>query len=235
MGTLSAASRAQCLRMLDRLEDGGSARTALLQGPPPEGWEWLPPQAGDAPGGIALLQCGERRMAVAPFLPLPADLGSAADLRNFLAAQPIAAVVLLRLGHFACGVSAGTRLLASKVGSHYVMGRHKKGGQSANRFARNREKWIRELFDKAGAALQQCLESADAEIERVVTGGDRIVLKQFLARAQLPQRLAERVLPQRVQVDRPNRGSLEAAVAQLCSVKIWLPPESGAPPADAVE
>src|SRR5437762_13264216 len=56
-----------------------------------------------------------------------------------LAADHVVAALLVRLGGYAVGVFDGERLVASKVGSRFVKGRHKKGGSSANRFRRRRE------------------------------------------------------------------------------------------------
>src|SRR5580765_6966179 len=66
-----------------------------------------------------------------------------------LAADHVVAALLVRLGGYAVGVFEGERLVASKVGSRFVKGRHKKGGSSANRFRRRREEQERALFDAA--------------------------------------------------------------------------------------
>jgi len=47
-----------------------------------------------------------------------------------LAADHVVAALLVRLGGYAVGVFEGERLVASKVGSRFVKGRHKKGGSS---------------------------------------------------------------------------------------------------------
>ena len=49
------------------------------------------------------------------------------------------AALLVRLGGYAVGAFEGERLVASKVGSRFVKGRHRAGGSSANRFRRRRE------------------------------------------------------------------------------------------------
>src|SRR4029077_13523594 len=66
-----------------------------------------------------------------------------------LAADHDVAALLVRLGGYAVGVFEGERLVASKVGSRFVKGRHKKGGSSANRFRRRREQQARELVEAA--------------------------------------------------------------------------------------
>src|SRR5204862_32974 len=66
-----------------------------------------------------------------------------------LDADHVVAALLVRLGGYAVGVFEGERLVASKVGSRFVKGRHKKGGSSANRFRRRREEQARLLLAKA--------------------------------------------------------------------------------------
>jgi peptide subunit release factor 1 (eRF1) len=59
-------------------------------------------------------------------------------LFDALAKDHVVGVLLVRLGGYAAGVFDGERLVASKVGSRFVKGRHKKGGSSAKRCRRRR-------------------------------------------------------------------------------------------------
>ena len=54
-------------------------------------------------------------------------------LLEALDADHVVAALLVRLGGYAVGVFEGERLVASKVGTRFVKGRHRKGGSSANR------------------------------------------------------------------------------------------------------
>jgi hypothetical protein len=85
----------------------------------------------------------------------------------------VVAALLVRLGGYAVGVFEGERLVASKVGSRFVKGRHKKGGSSANRFRRRREEQERALLDKAAETAERVLEPYRDRIEHVALGGDR--------------------------------------------------------------
>src|SRR5690242_10066480 len=82
----------------------------------------------------------------------------------------VVAALLVRLGGYAVGVFEGERLLASKVGSRFVKGRHKKGGSSANRFRRRREEQARAFIDAAVATAERVLEPHRERIERVALG-----------------------------------------------------------------
>ena len=64
-----------------------------------------------------------------------------------LAADHVVAALLVRLGGYAVGVFEGERLVASKVGTRFVKGRHKKGGSSQARFRRRREEQARALVE----------------------------------------------------------------------------------------
>jgi len=89
-----------------------------------------------------------------------------------LAEDHVVAALLVRLGGYAVGVFEGERLVASKVGSRFVKGRHKKGGSSANRFRRRREEQERALLDAATVTAASVLEPHRERIEHVALGGD---------------------------------------------------------------
>src|SRR3954453_22151264 len=85
----------------------------------------------------------------------------------------VVAAVLVRLGGFAVGVFEGERLVASKVGSRFVKGRHKKGGSSSGRFRRRREEQARALLGAAAETAERVLEPYRGRIQHVALGGDR--------------------------------------------------------------
>jgi hypothetical protein len=104
-----------------------------------------------------------------------------APLLDALAEDHAVAVALVRLGGFAFGVFEGERLVASKVGSRFVKGRHRTGGSSANRFRRRREGQERELIAKAADEAARVLNPWQGRIERVAFGGDRTAVRRMLA------------------------------------------------------
>jgi len=108
-----------------------------------------------------------------------------------LARQHTVAAILVRRGGYAVGVFDGERLVASKVGTRFVKGRHKKGGSSANRFRRRREEQERELLDAATATARPVLEPYRDRIEFVALGGDRGAATQVAE--QLPWLTARRL------------------------------------------
>ena len=163
------SSRRRTLSLLRDLEEQGWCRQTLYLRPGLDGLssgglsaepsatqrlrDELRRKLGDGDTGLALFLGWDRALAIVPPLPLTADSaheGAAPSrLVRMLGSDPLVGVVLLRLGRYAVGALRGDRLIASKTGSRYVKSRHRAGGSSQRRFARSRERLIRELFDKA--------------------------------------------------------------------------------------
>jgi hypothetical protein len=101
-----------------------------------------------------------------------------------LDADHVVAALLVRLGGYAAGVFEGERLVASKVGTRFVKGRHKKGGSSSTRFRRRREEQARALLDEAAKTFERVVEPYSVDF--VALGGDRRAVDQVLGRIELP-------------------------------------------------
>jgi Actinobacteria/chloroflexi VLRF1 release factor len=130
------------------------------------------------------------------------------------------AALLVRLGGYAVGTFEGERLVASKVGSRFVKGRHRAGGSSANRFRRRREGQERELVEEAAAEAARVLTPWQGKVERVALGGDRAATRRVLAaRADLAwmQPLA---LERFFAVPQPRRRILDELPYQLYAAKV---------------
>jgi Actinobacteria/chloroflexi VLRF1 release factor len=93
----------------------------------------------------------------------------------------LVAGLLVRLGGYAVGVFEGERLVASKVGTRFVKGKHKKGGSSSNRFRRRRDEQARALIEAAAETAARVLEPWRDRVEHVALGGDRAAVRQVLA------------------------------------------------------
>jgi hypothetical protein len=135
------------------------------------------------------------------------------------------AVLLVRRGGYAAGVFAGTRLVASKVGSRHVQGRTAAGGQSQQRFARRREKQTREAFEAAADVAARILLPHVAGLDAVVTGGDRAAVDHVLADRRLTALAALRDRTggrPHLAVPDPKLAVLEATPATFRAVRITL-------------
>lgn len=160
-------------------------------------------------GAIAILDV--------PFPPLPPG----ADLLDHVTRSRSVGVLLVRRGGFAAGVFAGRQLRASKVGSAYVQSRTKAGGWSQQRFARRRANQARDLYEAAAAIAAQTLLPRLADLDAVITGGDKAGLAYVLADPRLePLRplVENRVLT----VPDPRLAVLASTPEQFLAVRIDL-------------
>ena len=156
-------------------------------------------------GGVVTLH-GADGAVVACDAPFPPVEG---DLLEHVALERTVGVLLVRLGGCAAGVFEGTRLVDSKVDVRLVHGRHRAGGQSANRFARRRAGQARVALTAAADVAVRVLVPRAGDLDAVVLGGDRRALGAVLADPRLAavRSLAvERVL----EVGEPRLKVLEA-------------------------
>jgi hypothetical protein len=174
--------------------------------------------------GSARIELDEAALTITPPFGLEHegeyDVVRAEPLLEALAAEPRVAVLLVRMGGYAVGVFEGERLLASKVGTRFVKGRHKKGGSSSNRFRRRRGEQERELVDAAAAEAARVLEPWRDRVEHVALGGDRGAVSRVLAsRAELAW-LQPLALDRFFDVPEPRLRVLEALPYQLYAAKV---------------
>jgi VLRF1 release factor-like protein len=148
-------------------------------------------------GGSARIETADETLVVSPAFGLEHvaeyDRVELGPLLEALARDRTVAAILVRRGGYAIGVFEGERLVASKVGTRFVKGRHKKGGSSANRFRRRREEQERELLDAATETARAVLEPYRDRIEYLALGGDRGAATEVADRLPwLPDRRLER-------------------------------------------
>jgi len=148
------------------------------------------------------------------------DLVHVEPLLAALAEDHLVAALLVRLGGFAAGVFEGERLVASKVGTRFVKGRHKKGGSSANRFRRRREEQARELAEAAAEVAVTVLEPWRGRAEFAALGGDRAAVDAVLAARPELQWLRERALARFFTVPDPRLRVLERLPYDLYAAEI---------------
>jgi VLRF1 release factor-like protein len=140
-------------------------------------------------------------------------------LFDALAADYVVAVLLVRLGGYAAGVFDGERLVASKVGSRFVKGQHKKGGSSASRFRRRRDEQARALIDDAAEVAARVLEPWRERVEFTALGGDRAAIDRVLAGDPQLGWLAGKALPRFFAVPDPRQAVLERLPYDLYSAE----------------
>ena len=137
-----------------------------------------------------------------------------------LARDRVIAAFLVRLGGYAAGVYEGERLVASKVGTRFVKGRHRKGGSSANRFRRRRDEQARALVEEAAATAHAVLEPWRERIEFAALGGDRTAAAQALAARPELAWLRDRSIPRFFPAPRPRLESLRKLPYDLYAAEV---------------
>jgi hypothetical protein len=145
-----------------------------------------------------------------------------APLLEEIVADHVVGALLVRLGGYAVGVFEGERLVASKVGSRFVKGRHKKGGSSANRFRRRREEQARALVEEAAEVAVTVLAPWRDRVEYAALGGDRTAVDAVLAARPDLIWLRERALARFFTVPEPRRRVLERVPYDLYAVEVQL-------------
>jgi hypothetical protein len=176
------------------------------------------------PGRVTFVGAGGAVDCDPPFPPLAVtgvrDGFDPAPLLDHVGRDRVVGVLLVRLGGYAAGVFSGRRLVASKVGSRQVHGRHRAGGSSQQRFARRREGQARVALEAAADVAARVLLEHRGDLEAVVLGGDRRALAEVLDDVRLrPLRplVVERVLDvpdPRLKVLRATPDAFRATVLQ---------------------
>ncbi len=195
-------------------------------------WDWLPSSAVGSASGLALFTRAvspaqpEPLFALAPPFPITeyGDFPDFKKLEELLKRQWTVAIILLRLGRYSFGIAKDEQLGVHKSGGRHVKNRQRKGGQSASRFVRNREKAIQQLFDAVAEVARSRIAEHEGRVDWLAFGGDRNVILQFMKRLTLPDGLTDRVAPWRVPVERPGIGELERAVTSAWSCRLWERP-----------
>ncbi len=176
-------------------------------------------EVGDSETGAALFIGEERATVVLPPFPIDEDVLAegfeSAPLRELLGRELMVGVVLLRLGRYAVGVLRGEHLSASKTGARHVKNRHRAGGQSQRRFERSRERLVRELYDKACEVVQDVFTPHDKNIDYVLLGGERNVLRDFVQRCRFLSDREGKILSRALDVDRPGMDALEGIAFEV--------------------
>jgi hypothetical protein len=137
-----------------------------------------------------------------------------------LTADHVVAALLVRLGGYAVGAFEGERLVASKAGSRFVKGRHKKGGSSSGRFSRRREEQARALIEEAAEVAARVLEPWRDRVEFAALGGDRAAVSGVLAASPELDWLAERALTRFFTVRDPRQAVLERLPYELYAAEL---------------
>lgn len=131
------------------------------------------------------------------------------------------ALILVRLGQWAIGIFEGEKLLDGQAGTGLVHARHHKGGSSANRFARHREKQMEYFFTRIEGHAREVIEPHFKKLDHILYGGARDTLLRMQKQCHFFESLAGRVVNRLLDVREPRRSSLEEAVQQAFTSTVF--------------
>jgi hypothetical protein len=175
-------------------------------------------------GGSVRIELDEAVLTVTPPFGLEHeaeyDVVRAGPALDELARDRLVAVLLVRMGGFVAGVLDGERVVASKVGTRFVKGRHKKGGSSSNRFRRRRGEQERELVDAAAAETARVLGPWRDRVGHAALGGDRGAVARVLGSRPDLAWIEPLAVDRFFDVPDPRLRVLEALPYQLYAAKV---------------
>ena len=235
-------TRQRMLSWLNELEANNSPATSLyvpddltmlevertLKAPLGQGLEEVIPDITDSIArsktGAVIFWGTENKYLVLPPFPIKEKLFASGygvePLRSVIQQDLLLALVLVRLGAYAVGVFQGEKLVSRKVGTGLVHSRHKKGGSSARRFERHRDKQIEYFFERVCEHVREHLEPHLKRIDYIIYGGERHTLLSFRKQCQFLQKFDDRTLSSLMNVREPRQATLEATISQVWSSEV---------------
>jgi peptide subunit release factor 1 (eRF1) len=175
--------------------------------------------------GAAILHGHMRRCLVLPPFPIKdtaaSDSFNTEPLLSLLRTEYRIGLVLVRLGAYAIGVCRGDTLVSSKVGTGLVHGRHKKGGSSAHRFERHRDKQIEYFLTRVCRRAREQLEPHEKSLDYLVYGGARTTVQLLHKQCTFIDKLEKKTLPPLFDIPEPRQVVLEKAVERVWSSTIY--------------
>jgi len=175
--------------------------------------------------GAVIFQTPELTVVSIPPFPVAANLTvtslDTGPIRSLLEHDYLLALVLVRLGSYAIGVCRGEELVSSKVGTGLVHGRHKKGGSSAHRFERHRDKQIEYFLTRVCQRSREQLEPYVKSVDYVVFGGARTTIQLLQKQCAFLGKLEIPTLPPLLDIPEPRQAVLKTAVSRVWTSLVY--------------
>ena len=206
-------ARSEIEKLLAQALDRGEMLDALAE------------KAAKSPTGALILYPRDRGIVIWP----PFPVGETAlhqgfeprPLKSMLEKDWKLGLILIRLGQWAIGIFEGEKLLDGQAGTGLVHARHHKGGSSANRFARHREKQMEYFFTRIEGHARELLEPRLKEFDYFLYGGARDTLLRIQKQCNFFKLLEGRVVNRLLSVREPRRSSFEQAVGQAYTSAVY--------------
>ena len=199
-------------------------------------WDWLPDSARRSGTGLVFVYADESGvsvpvMAIAPPFPITESGRSAefGQLRDMIDADARVLVVDLHAGKARIGLAHDERLITSRTVSRYVRGRHRAGGQSANRFKRNREQWQQKFNVKLSDSVAELHQGARPRAEWLAVAGARTAAQTWAKDTDIVVRTGLKLLARNFDSRANDRSALTRLVREVWSTRIYEPPRTDLP------
>ena len=181
--------------------------------------------AGSSKTGAVILWSPELKLSVLPPFPIAEKQTiqslDTERLRSLLSRDHLIALVLVRLGSYAVGVYDGEKRVTSKVGTGLVHARHRKGGSSAHRFERHRDKQIEYFLTRVCQRSREHIEPYVKSLDYVVYGGARTTIQLLQKQCSFIGKLDTPTLPPLLDIPEPRQAVLEDAVSRVWSSTVY--------------
>ena len=196
-------------------------------------WDWLPASAKRSGTGLVFVHGTDSRgrvvsrLAVAPPFPISSTSRiriGIEHLADFTQHDRAVALVDLHQGKSRIGIAKDARLLKSRTVSRYVRGRHRAGGQSANRFKRNRDAWQQKFNDKLADEVSQMVANLGEPIDWLAVAGDTHAARNWMNQTDVLARNSLRLLPRTFDSRASDRSALERLAREVWTSRIYTPP-----------
>ena len=143
------------------------------------------------------------------------------ELESILTKDHTIGVVLVRLGAYGVGVCRGEKLLSSKVGTGNIHSRHKKGGSSAHRFERHRDKQTEYFLTRVCQHAREHLEPHTKTLDYLVYGGARETIRELQKQCDFLGRLKTPTLPPILDIPDPRQRVLQNTIRRVWSSTVY--------------
>ncbi|MCD6513532.1 MAG: peptide chain release factor aRF-1 [Candidatus Odinarchaeota archaeon] len=115
-------------------------------------------------------------------------------LKEMAAPRNIIGVVILEAGHYTIALIKGKHIEILKDDDYYIIGKTRRGGQSARRFERLREEQVNNFYKHLAKEVNELFLPMINDIEAVVFGGNTLRAMEFLEKDLLDYRIKNKII-----------------------------------------
>jgi hypothetical protein len=192
---------------------------------PPDITAGLKEIAVSASNGAVIYWGGTQKLMLVPPFPIKEKVIfpslEVEPLRSLVSRDYTIGLVLVRLGSYAIGVCRGDILVASKVGTGLIHGRHRQGGSSSHRFERHRDKQIESFLNRVAGHIREQFEPYVKSLDYLVFGGARTTILTAQKYCPWLRKLNIPALPPLLDTPEPRQAVLEASVSRIWSSTVY--------------